>query len=59
MVVLCSSDDVYGETAPAAHKALSGISIVVIAGYPADSIEELKKAGLEHFIHRNSNVLKP
>ena len=58
IVVLCSSDDVYGETAPAVQKALSGLSIVVIAGYPADNIDELKKAGLEHFIHRNCNVLQ-
>jgi len=58
IVVLCSSDDVYGETAPAVQKELSGISIVVIAGYPADNINELKKAGLEHFIHRNCNVLQ-
>ena len=58
IVVLCSSDDVYGETAPAVQKALSGLSIVVIAGYPASNIDELKKAGLEHFIHRNSNVLQ-
>jgi len=58
IVVLCSSDDVYGETAPAVQKALSGLSIVVIAGYPADNINELKKAGLEHFIHRNCNVLQ-
>jgi methylmalonyl-CoA mutase len=58
IVVLCSSDDVYGVTAPAVQKALSGLSIVVIAGYPADNINELKKAGLEHFIHRNSNVLQ-
>lgn len=58
IVVLCSSDDIYSETAPKAHEALSGSSIVVIAGYPADSIEELKKSGLEHFVHRKSNVLK-
>jgi methylmalonyl-CoA mutase len=58
VVVLCSSNDVYGETAPAVQKALSGISLVVIAGYPEDNIEDLKKAGLEHFIHRNSNVLQ-
>jgi len=57
IVVLCSSDDVYSETAPAAHKALSGSSIVVIAGYPAETVDELKKAGLEYFIHRKSNVL--
>ncbi|MEA3462724.1 MAG: methylmalonyl-CoA mutase family protein, partial [Bacteroidota bacterium] len=58
IVVLCSSDDVYSETAPAAHKALSGSSIVVIAGYPAEAVDELKKAGIEHFIHRRSNVLQ-
>jgi methylmalonyl-CoA mutase len=58
IVVLCSSDDVYGETAPAVLKALSGLSIVVIAGYPADIIHELKKEGIEHFIHRKSNVLQ-
>jgi methylmalonyl-CoA mutase len=58
IVVLCSSDDIYGETSPAIQKALSGLSIVVIAGYPTDKINELKKAGLEHFIHRNSNVLQ-
>lgn len=58
IVVLCSSDDIYGETAPAVQKALSGVSIVVIAGYPTKNIEELKEAGLEHFIHRNCNVLQ-
>ncbi len=58
IVVLCSSDDVYGETAPAVHKALSGIAMVVIAGYPAGAIDELHKAGVKHFIHRKSNVLE-
>ena len=58
IVVLCSSNEVYGETAPAVHKALSGKSLVVIAGYPEENIEELKEEGLEHFIHRNSNVLQ-
>jgi len=58
IVVLCSSDDIYGKTAPLVQKALSGLALVVIAGYPADSIDELKKAGLEHFIHRNCNVLQ-
>ena len=58
LVVLCSSDEVYRETAPLAVKALSGLSTVVVAGYPAESMEELKKAGLEHFIHRKTNVLE-
>ncbi|MDF1574576.1 MAG: methylmalonyl-CoA mutase family protein [Bacteroidales bacterium] len=58
IVVLCSSNDVYAETAPAVQQTLSGLSMVVIAGYPADHIDELKKAGIEHFIHRDSNVLQ-
>jgi len=58
VVVLCSSDDAYGEFAPAVHEALSGLSIVVVAGHPAETIEVLKKAGLTHFIHRNCNVLE-
>jgi len=58
LVVLCSSDEIYGRTAPAVQKALTGLSIVVIAGYPEDNIDELKKAGLAYFINRNSNVLQ-
>lgn len=58
IVVLCSSNEVYRETAPAAQKALSGLALVVIAGNPADSIHELQAAGIEHFIHRDSNVLQ-
>jgi methylmalonyl-CoA mutase len=58
IVVLCSADHVYCGTAPAVQQALSGKSIVVIAGYPADNIDDLRKAGLEHFIHRESNVLQ-
>jgi len=58
IVVLCSSNEVYRDTAPAVQKALTGKSMVVIAGFPADDMDELKKAGLEHYIHRDSNVLQ-
>ena len=58
LVVLCSSNEVYAETAPSIQHALSEVSIVVIAGYPENSLDELKKAGITHFIHRNSNVLQ-
>jgi methylmalonyl-CoA mutase len=56
--VLCSSNDVYGGTAPAVREALEGISMVVIAGYPEENIDDLRKAGIEHFIHREGNVLQ-
>jgi hypothetical protein len=32
--------------------------MVVIAGYPEENIDDLRKAGIEHFIHREGNVLQ-
>lgn len=58
VVVLCSSDDSYPELAPFVLKELKDQSLIVIAGYPADSIEELRKAGINHFIHMKSNLLE-
>ncbi|MCP4647054.1 MAG: methylmalonyl-CoA mutase small subunit, partial [bacterium] len=58
IVVLCSSDEAYGESAPSVQKALHEKSIVVVAGYPTDSIETLRKAGIEHFIHMKSKLLE-
>jgi len=58
IVVICSSDEEYPKIVPAINKALKGKSITVVAGYPKDSIEDLKKAGTKHFIHMRSNVLE-
>lgn len=58
IVVLCSSDDAYAELVPAVHNALKDRTAVVVAGYPADSVEKLRKAGIEHFIHIKSNHLE-
>jgi methylmalonyl-CoA mutase len=58
IVVLCSSDDAYPTLAPSVHEALKERSIVVVAGYPADSMEDLKKSGIKHFIHMKSNILE-
>lgn len=57
IVVLCSSDEEYNEGTPVAGKELKDKSILVIAGYPKDSVEQLKAAGAKHFIHVRSNVL--
>ncbi len=57
IVVLCSADDAYAEIAPAAHKALNGDAILVVAGAPA-SAEELKAQGIEHFVNVRSNLLE-
>ncbi|MEN8224625.1 MAG: methylmalonyl-CoA mutase family protein [Bacteroidota bacterium] len=58
IVVICSADDEYADIAPPIYDALKGKAIVVVAAYPKDEIEELKEAGLEHFIHMRSNVLE-
>lgn len=58
MVVLCSSDDAYAETAPVIQNELKDHALVVIAGYPEQSIDALRDAGIEHFIHMKSNLLE-
>lgn len=56
VVVLCSSDDEYATYAPEAFKELAGRAMFVVAGAPA-CMEDLKKEGIEHFIHVKVNVL--
>jgi len=58
VVVLCSSDDEYLTYAPQAFNLLKGgKELFVVAGAPA-CMDELKAAGIEHFIHVRSNVLE-
>lgn len=57
LIVLCSSDDEYAEYGPAAAKS-NPKATLVIAGYPAESMELLKAAGIQYFIHMKSNVLE-
>lgn len=54
-VVLCSSDPEYPALAAPLCRLL-GATPVIIAGYPADSLEELKKAGVADFVHIRSNA---
>lgn len=58
IVVICSSDDEYLKIAPEIHNKLKDKAITVIAGYPKNTIEELKSKGIEHFVHIKSNVLE-
>lgn len=58
IVVICSSDEAYETHALEIFKALAKEHIVVLAGYPADLVAQLKAAGMEHFIHMRSNVLE-
>lgn len=57
IVVLCSSDDEYAEYALPAYKALDGRALFIVAGNPPCA-EELKAAGIQHFIHVRVNVLE-
>ncbi len=58
IVVVCATDDDYPVIAPDILEKMGEKAIVVIAGYPKDTIDELKKKGLKHFIHVKSNVLE-
>jgi methylmalonyl-CoA mutase len=58
IVVICSSDDEYAGNALSIYEALKNQSIVVLAGYPDGIVDELKAAGMKHFIHVRSNVLE-
>ncbi len=61
IVVLCSSDDEYPALAAAVclHLKASDPGIrIVVAGNPVNIIDELKKTGVDDFIHVRSNVLE-
>jgi methylmalonyl-CoA mutase len=58
IVVLCSSDEEYATLAPEAITKLDKKTLFVVAGFPKDSIEELKSKGVQNFIHVKSDVLE-
>jgi methylmalonyl-CoA mutase len=58
-VVLCSSDAEYAALAPRVIRELRDAgkaTPVIVAGNPADSIEQLKQAGVADFVHLRSNA---
>jgi methylmalonyl-CoA mutase len=56
IIVICSSDNIYAEIAPEIYEKLKNRAIIVVAGMP-DNIEELRRNGIEHFIHSRMNML--
>jgi methylmalonyl-CoA mutase len=56
IVVLCSSDEEYPKIAGTIYESLSDKAIMVIAGYPKKSIDNLKKTGYKYFIHIKTDV---
>ncbi len=61
IVVICSSDDEYSEIVPVLTKEIKSKkpqTLIVVAGYPKEKIDEFKKAGVDNFIHVRKNVLE-
>ncbi len=56
IIVLCSSDDEYATLAPEVL-AQAGNKITVVAGFPKAIMEDLKSAGIKHFVHVKSNLI--
>jgi len=57
-VCICSTDDLYVELVPALCAGLKKLPrppIVILAGYPADKVEDYKAAGVDIFIHIRAN----
>jgi methylmalonyl-CoA mutase len=57
-VVVCAADDDYPVIGPEIFNKIKGKANIVIAGYPKDSVDALKIAGINYFIHVKSNVLE-
>jgi methylmalonyl-CoA mutase len=59
VIVLCSSDPEYAALAPRVIQELRDAgkaTPVIVAGHPADSIEQLQQAGVADFVHARSNA---
>lgn len=61
IVVICSSDQDYEEKAvefAKTFKASNANKELVLAGYPAAILDELKDAGVDNFIHMKTNAVE-
>lgn len=58
IVVICSSDKEYADIVQPVFEALKEDTIIVLAGYPKDLIDQFREMGLKNFIHVKSNLLE-
>lgn len=61
ITVVCGSDEDYatlGIEFTRQYKAAKKDSVLILAGYPAEGIEELKSAGIDEFIHMRANLIE-
>ena len=56
ITVICSSDEEYPEIVPPVTEKLKGKTLVVVAGYPKEHVDQLREAGVKHFIHIRQDV---
>ncbi|MBP7195076.1 MAG: acyl-CoA mutase large subunit family protein [Candidatus Cloacimonetes bacterium] len=57
-VCICSTDDLYVDLVPrlcTGLKRLPKPPVIILAGYPADKVEDYKAAGVDIFIHIRAN----
>ncbi len=58
--MICSSDETYPEQVPPLIQALRNAgsdAVAVLAGYPKESVNALKNAGVQEFIHLRANAI--
>ena len=58
LIICCSSDKEYPTFISQINENIHTNTMLVVAGYPEDSIEALKKQGVKYFVHIRSNILK-
>ncbi len=60
IIVLCSSDEEYADMIPAIKEIREKLSDtqIVVAGNPADSVQVLNEAGVQHYISLRTNLLE-
>lgn len=59
IVVICSSDEEYATLAPEIArelKAANPSTLLFLAGYPKEILDDLKQSGIDDFIHIRTNV---
>ncbi|MCK5103149.1 MAG: hypothetical protein KAR17_10045, partial [Cyclobacteriaceae bacterium] len=61
IIVICGADDDYaiaGIDFAKKFREANKDGILVLAGYPTDSLEDLKTAGVDEFIHIRADLIK-
>lgn len=61
IIVICSSDEEYPKYAPEIAAKIKSVNpgvVVIVAGYPKEIIEDLKKSGVDEFIHVKSDSIE-